>query len=214
MEEIQDQWTKEDPFESNLVLDPTADMFDEFIGLERQKKQDRLVEAFSKMDLFKSYFETVTDQDKKRSMAQLINNQMSFFGKLTTEQMDIYKNVDTDVSNIFKTICDIFIALDAKGFHVVGLETAKDTIKYSYNDNGETKNRLFQFNCRPSIIPTFTPESFIQKFDMLAEKTKNSLKSSDLDLYIGILVPLCINPNRYDNVMDYNSYLDWLITRR
>lgn len=94
---------------------------------ERNKRQDKLIEALSKIEALKAFLDKTEDIYKKRSLAQLFANQMSVLSDLSSEQIYFYGKTPEE---ILEDVGKLFYALDDLGITVFALETGRDTVPY------------------------------------------------------------------------------------
>lgn len=145
---------------------------------ERNKRQDKLIKALSKIEALKAFFDKTNDIYKKRTLAQLFSNQMAVLSKLSSEQICFYGKTPEE---ILEDVGKLFYALDDLGITVLALETNKDTVPYD--------------DFKKSYLPRCSAKDFtdIEQFkksisEIAAEYTKIK-NATNKDFILFILAP-------------------------
>ena len=100
-----------------------------------KNRNDMVLSIFDRISDFKEYFDQLDDEISKRTLAVILDTQMSYLSNLDEKSLKIFNK---SIAEILKEVCEIFIGLKDLGITIIGCENSKDA--YSYvKANGEEK---------------------------------------------------------------------------
>ena len=162
--------------------------------LDLEEKQDKLVEVWSFLPTFETYFKSLSQADK-RTLAQLLSNESSYMKSLSERHINLLMDrlgVDEPSKILFK-VCESFINDYLPNLNVRSYEKRGDSLRLANN-----------IEYTPQVSPIRVTEKlkdFInnQKRNLLVDE---DTYSEEKDFYFFIQVPFMIYTGEVRNWYD------------